>query len=46
MPAAENRAGFYRHLVRTADPMLLLHREENEPRWELRADARAAQRRR
>jgi hypothetical protein len=36
MPAAENRAGFFRHLVRTADPVLLLHREENGPRWELR----------
>lgn len=37
MPAAENRAGFFRHLVRTADPVLLLHREEDGPRWELRA---------
>ncbi len=36
MPAAENRAGFFRHLVRTADPVLLLHREKNELRWELR----------
>jgi hypothetical protein len=36
MPAAENRAGFFRHLVRTADPVLLLHREKNERRWELR----------
>jgi hypothetical protein len=36
MPAAENRAGFFRHLARTADPMLLLHREETGTRWELR----------
>ncbi|MEK6779374.1 MAG: hypothetical protein AABY80_06850 [Candidatus Deferrimicrobiota bacterium] len=40
-PAAENRAGFLRHLVRTADPALLLYRDENGPRWELRTDARA-----
>jgi hypothetical protein len=42
MPADGNRAGFFRHLARTADPMLLLRREENEWRWKLRADARAA----
>jgi hypothetical protein len=43
VPAAGNRAGFFRHLVRTADPVLLLDREENGLRWELRADARAVQ---
>lgn len=35
-PAAENRAGFFRHLARTADPVLLLHQEENGRSWELR----------
>jgi hypothetical protein len=35
-PAAENRDGFFRHLARTADPVLLLRREENVLRWELR----------
>lgn len=45
MPAAENRAGFYRHLVRTADPVLLLRREEKEWRWELRSNTRAVPRR-
>lgn len=46
VPAAENRAGFYRHLVRTADPVLLLRREEKGWRWELRSNARAVQGRR
>lgn len=41
-PAAEDRRGFYRHLARTADPLLLLRREEDELRWELRSEARAA----
>ena len=40
-PVPADRAGFFRHLVRTADPVLLLRREEGGGAWELcRADAR------
>jgi hypothetical protein len=37
MPAAGNRAGFFRHLVKAADPALFLRREEDRRTWELRA---------
>jgi len=40
-PVPADRAGFFRHLVRTADPVLLLRREEGGRVWELRrAEAR------
>jgi len=35
-PAPADRAGFFRHLVRAADPVLLLQREEDVVTWELR----------
>lgn len=40
-PAPADRAGFFRHLVRTAEPVLLLRRSEEGWAWELRrAEAR------
>jgi hypothetical protein len=35
-PVPADRAGFFRHLVRTADPVLLLRRAEGGLAWELR----------
>ena len=35
-PAPANRSGFFRHLLRTADPLLLLRRGEERRAWELR----------
>jgi hypothetical protein len=35
-PLPADRAGFFRHLVRTADPVLLLRRAEGGVSWELR----------
>ncbi len=35
-PVPGNRAGFFRHLVRSAVPALLLRREDDRWRWELR----------
>ncbi len=37
-PVPADRAGFFRHLVRTSDPVLLLRREERGPAWELRRE--------
>jgi hypothetical protein len=43
-PAPDNRSGFFRHLVRTAEPVLLLRRSEEGWAWELRrAEVRLAQ---
>jgi hypothetical protein len=43
-PVPGNRSGFFRYLVRTAEPALLLRRSEEGWAWELRrADARLAQ---
>ena len=42
-PAPADRAGFFRHLVRTADPVLLLKGEDGRWAWELcRTGARLA----
>ncbi|GAB4234455.1 MAG: hypothetical protein OHK0028_10660 [Deltaproteobacteria bacterium] len=35
-PVPADRAGFFRHLVRASDPVLLLRRAEGGPAWELR----------
>lgn len=35
-PAPGNRSGFFRHLLRTAEPVLLLRRSEEGRAWELR----------
>ena len=35
-PVPADRAGFFRYLVRTADPVLLLQRAEGDVTWELR----------
>ncbi|HEX7518765.1 MAG TPA: hypothetical protein VF325_00670, partial [Candidatus Deferrimicrobium sp.] len=35
-PVSADRAGFFRYLVRTADPVLLLRRAEGGLTWELR----------
>jgi hypothetical protein len=35
-PAPANRSGFFRHLLRTAEPVLLLQRSEEGWAWELR----------
>jgi len=35
-PVPPDRAGFFRHLVRAADPVLLLRRAEDGREWELR----------
>jgi hypothetical protein len=35
-PVPADRAGFFRYLVRAADPVLLLRRDESGPTWELR----------
>jgi hypothetical protein len=35
-PVPADRAGFFRYLVRTADPVLLLQRAEDDLTWELR----------
>lgn len=43
-PAPANRSGFFRHLLRTAEPVLLLQRSEEGWAWELRRmEARLAQ---
>jgi hypothetical protein len=40
-PAPANRAGFFRYLLRTTEPVLLLQRSEERRAWELRrAEAR------
>lgn len=40
-PAPANRSGFFRYLLRTAEPVLLLQRGEERRAWELRrAEAR------
>ena len=42
-PAPANRSGFFRYLLRTAEPVLLLQRGEERRAWELRrAEARLA----
>jgi hypothetical protein len=42
-PAPSNRSGFFRYLLRTAEPVLLLRRSEEGWAWELRrAEARLA----
>lgn len=35
-PVPADRAGFFRHLVQAADPVLLLRRDASGPTWELR----------
>jgi hypothetical protein len=35
-PTPGNRSGFFRHLLRTAEPVLLLRRSEDDWVWELR----------
>ncbi|OYV97510.1 MAG: hypothetical protein B7Z62_05915 [Deltaproteobacteria bacterium 37-65-8] len=35
-PAPANRSGFFRHLLRTAEPVLLLRRSEEGWVWEFR----------
>jgi hypothetical protein len=43
-PAPANRSGFFRYLLRTAEPVLLLRRNEERWMWELRrAELRLAQ---
>ncbi len=42
LPAAASREGLARHLARVADPLLLLRREGEEPRWSLRSARKTA----
>jgi hypothetical protein len=39
--ASSSRDGFFRHIARIADPLLLLRREEGELRWTLRSARKA-----